>query len=116
MNSAEADQMVAALVHEDRLRKSQEEIGRLQIEARFYQSPEWADYLAEVLEPRYRARADELTAAEDTATMLRLQGEARALKFQIDRAESVVRDLEEKKVQYEKQQRTLRDAAGIGRG
>lgn len=113
MNSAEADRLVAGLVVEDKLRRRHEELQRLQVEARFYLSAEWNEYREVILEPRYRDVTASLVGTDETATMLRAQGEARALRYQIDRAESVGRELEDKKQQYEKVQRQARDAAGV---
>lgn len=105
--------MVRGLAHEERLRRAHERVQTLQVEARFYLSAEWSEYRDQVLEPRYREASDALAQANDTATMLRLQGEARALRYQIDRSQQVTADLDAAKQTLSNEEQSLRAAAGI---
>lgn len=113
MNREEATLLTQGLVLEERLRQAKGRVSTLMVEARFYLSPEWSEYRDQVLEPRYREASDALAMADDTASMLRLQGEARALRYQIDRSTAVTADLEKAKDDLTKQEQSLRAAAGI---
>lgn len=113
MNRAEAEAAVAADIASRKILALHDEVATLQTEARFYTGPEWQAYRDQVLEPRYRATADALVGSDETARMLRLQGEARALRYQIDRSESVTQELRDKKEQLDAAEQSLRDAAGV---